>query len=129
MVQHARGAFRAEHFETHAGKAACHFDCLLFVGIAHAQEHFARGGQLHAGGHLCFGERNGQAAVRAHDFACGAHFWTEDDVDTGELGEREDAFLDGIEAGVRNLFGAKFFQRCTHHHLGGDVGPGNALGL
>jgi hypothetical protein len=59
------------------------------------QEHTALLRQRAARGELALGEREREGHVDPHDLAGRAHLRTENDIDTRELGEREDGLLDG----------------------------------
>ena len=89
------GAARADQAEAAAHQALRDRQQAGLVGIRHADEGGALERQDRAGAELGLGEGDAEVAVDAHHLAGRLHLRTEQRVDAGELGEREDRFLDG----------------------------------
>ena len=81
--------------ETHGDEGSGEFEGVGLIFIADGEKDFAGGGEFTAGSHLRASKRHGEVDIHTHDFACGAHFGAEYDIDAGELGEGEHDILDG----------------------------------
>jgi hypothetical protein len=65
----------------------------LLVAVAHAQKGLARPGHPLVGRFHRLGARAAETPAYAHDLAGGAHFGTQDGIDSGKLDERENGSL------------------------------------
>ena len=96
------------------------------VAVVDGEEDVASSGEGVEGADLGFGVSHAEVVADAHHFAGGLHLGSEDGVDAGEAGPREDGFFDGVvrrddffgEAHVDELF--------AHHDFGGEFGEGDA---
>ncbi len=106
----------------------------LLVLIANRNEHCTGAWQIDACTQLRLGEGQREVGVEADDFTGGAHFRSQQNIDTGETGKREDGFLDGDVLEVARVWlfavsGNRRIQRFASHDTGGDLGNRRADGL
>lgn len=67
--------------------------------------------------------------VDSHDFAGGAHFGSEEDVDAGEFDEWQDDFFGGDVGGLWVFGDAEFVEGLAGHDARGNLGEGQAGGF
>src|SRR5579859_6127711 len=135
FFQTVGGAVRGDKTETHFNKAPRQFNRLLFVTVDHADKNRALRGQSLSGGKLCLGKRFAESIGRAHDFAGGFHFRTQDCVHAGELVPGEDRGFDEVSRASSevdsffNVRGKEITQLASGHEAGCNLGQRNAGGF
>ena len=73
---------------------------MVLLTVGHADENPPACGKDRSGGNLALGKGDREPLADAHDLAGRFHLRAEDDIDSGELHEREDRLLDGNVAGI-----------------------------
>ncbi len=99
----------------------------VLVVVAHRDEDGAGARQVDAGAELALGEGECEIGVEADDFAGRAHFRSEQNVDAGEAGERENGFLDGdvlqvARVGFLAVSGNRRIKLLAGHDAGSNLG-------
>src|SRR5712691_11025628 len=122
-------ARRGHEREAHLRQPLGDLEHRALVPVLHGEEHLAGGGQGRVGRDLRLDVGLAEIAIDAHDLARGFHFGAEEDVDPGELDEREDGLLDREVGDLALLREAELPQRSPQHDLGGELGQGHADGL
>ena len=102
---------------------------MLLVAFAHGHKNISLNRQHHARRNLRLGKRNRQTAVGAHDFASGAHLWTQNHIHARKFGEWKNAFFHGKETRVGGFMHVQFIKRGAHHHARGKARIRNTFGL
>ena len=94
VVKHGGGAAGCVQFVTEVHELADERYGFLLVFVLERHEDVALARDLVAGSQLALEVGKAAVAIEAHDFAGGFHFRRKRNVDTRELDEREDCFLD-----------------------------------
>src|SRR6266851_8920686 len=79
-VQRGSGAARGGELKAERRELFADGGEMFFVAVVHAEKHATLAGQALARGELCFGKGLAVGSGNAHDFAGGAHLWTEDSI-------------------------------------------------
>ena len=129
VVEHRRGAAGGVQFVSEVHELANERDCLLLVFVLERDEDVALARDLVARCQLALEVGKTAVAIDAHDFAGGFHFRRKRDVDTRELDEREDGFLDAHVRHVDFFGEANLFESFAEHAAAGVAGVWRPFGL
>ena len=129
VVEHGGGAAGGVQFVSEVHELANERDCLLLVFVLERHEDVALARDLVAGCELALEVSKTAVAIDAHDFAGGLHFRRKRDVDTRELDEREDCFLDAHVRHVDFFGKADLFESFAEHATARVTGQRDADGL
>ena len=115
VVEHGGGAAGRVQFVTEVHELADKRYGLLLVFVLERDEDVALARDLVARCQLALEVGKAAVAIEAHDFAGGLHFRRKRDVDSRELDEREDGFLDAYVRHVDFFGEANLFEGFAEH--------------
>lgn len=115
VVEHGGGAAGRVQFVTEVHELADERYGLLLVFVLERDENVALARDLVARCQLALEVGKAAVAIEAHDFAGGLHFRRKRDIDTRELDEREDGFLDAHVRHVDFFGKADLFEGFAEH--------------
>ena len=115
VVEHGGGAAGRVQFVTEVHELTDERDGLLLVFVFERDEDVALARDLVARCQLALEVSKAAVAIDAHDFASGLHFRRKRDIDTRELDEREDCFLDAHIRHVDFFGKANLFESFAEH--------------
>ena len=129
VVEHRRGAAGGVNLVAHIDEALDERDGLLLVFVLERDEDVTLARDLVARCQLALEVGKAAVAIDAHDFAGGFHFRRKRDIDTWELDEREDGFLDAHVRHVDFFGKANLFEGFAEHAAARVTGQRDADGL